>query len=137
MGFGVPYSIVAQFDSLDAHHRSRDLGADRPGRTQESANAAHHAVEPRTDFHRAGKTGFMRLIARFLDEAGARGDYDALLVVAPTACLRSLCAAMQPTTRRKVIATKAKELMKIPLAQLAQHLSQVVAMQSKGRNTDQ
>jgi protein required for attachment to host cells len=126
--FNAPYSIVVEFDSRDAHHRSRDLGADRPGRTQESANAAHHAIAPRTDPHRASKAEFIRLVARYLDEAGLRDDYDALCLVAPAACLNTLSAALQPTTRKKVISTKAKDLMKVPLARLAPHLSQAAAV---------
>ena len=126
MEFSAPYSMVMECDSRDAHHRSRDLRADRPGRIQESANAAHHAIVPRTDPLRASKAEFIRVVARYLDEAGVRNDYDALFLVAPAACLKMLSAALQPATRRKVISTKAKDLMKVPLARLALHLSKIV-----------
>ena len=70
-----------RIDSKSAHLRSSDLGADHPGRVQESASAARHGAEPRTDPHEAAKERFARnsrslapsvVATRRLRRAGAR-----------------------------------------------------------------
>ena len=70
------YDIVYELDSPDAHHLTRDLVSDRPGRVQESAYSGHHAVEPHTDPHEAEKTKFIRTVATYLNESGAKGEFD-------------------------------------------------------------
>ena len=53
---------VSSINSASAHLRSRDLGSDRPGRSFESGNPAHHAVGERHDLHRMAKDTFARLL---------------------------------------------------------------------------
>jgi hypothetical protein len=53
---------VGSVDSASAHLRSRDLGADRPGRSFESGNSARHGVGQRHDLHTMAKEKFVRLV---------------------------------------------------------------------------
>jgi protein required for attachment to host cells len=124
---GNGYTIVAQFDSADAHRPTRALGTDRPPRTQESAYSGRHAIVPRNDLHAASKAQFMRLLAEHLDRAGEHGEYDAMVVVAPTYCLRLLRGRLKPATLRRLRATKAKDLIKTPLAELPADLGTMSA----------
>ena len=55
-----------RIDSKSAHLRSSDIGADHPGRVQESASAARHGAEPRTDPHEAAKERFARNLGAWL-----------------------------------------------------------------------
>jgi len=119
---GRGYSVVTQFDSADAHRPTRALGTERPPRTQESAYSGRHAIEPRRDLHAASKAAFMRFLAEQLDRAGARGECDAMVLVAPSYCLRLLRGGLSPATLRKLRATKAKDLIKIPVAKLPTNL---------------
>ena len=120
---GRGYAAVSAFASIDAHKSSRALGTDRPSRIQESASSAHHAISPRNDLHRAAKTRFMRVVADHLDQAAARQDCDALVPIAPARCLRLLREGLKPSNLRKVRASKAKDLIKVPVAQLSPDLA--------------
>jgi protein required for attachment to host cells len=115
---GRGYAVVSAFASIDAHKPSRALGTDRQPRVQESASSVRHAITPRSDLHGAAKARFMRVVADHLDQAAARGDCDTLVLVAPARCLRLLCERLKASTLRKVRATKAKDLMKVPLSRL-------------------
>jgi len=115
---GRGYDIVTEFDSAEAHQPTRALGSDRPSRTQASGNSARHAIAPRNDLHAASKAHFMGLVAEHLDRASARNECDVLVLVAPTHCLRQLQDGLKPETLRKVQATKAKDLMKVPVTEL-------------------
>jgi protein required for attachment to host cells len=84
------FDTPREFVSADIHRRSRELGAERPGRTHESANSAHHAIQPRKDLHRAEKRSFVEDIATALNEANTRGEFDRLIVVAPAHTLAEL-----------------------------------------------
>jgi len=119
---GRGYTVVTAFDSAEAHQPSHALGSDRPSRTQESGYSGRHAIEPRSDLHAASKTHFMRVVAEHLDRASEHQECDAIVLVAPTHCLQALKDAMKPETLRKLRATKAKDLMKVPLAELSPDL---------------
>ena len=112
------YAVLSEFASANAHRPTRELGTDRPPRTQESAYSGRHAITPRRDLHAASKAEFMRLVANHLDRATAGGECDSMVLVAPTYCLRLLRDALNAATLRKVRSTKAKDLTKTPLAKL-------------------
>jgi protein required for attachment to host cells len=99
---------------------SRERGTERPGRVHESATAARHAVEPRTDPHREAKRAFARHLAERLEAAA--GSYARLLLVAPPAFLGDLRAALGDAARAKLAGTLDKDLAKAPLADIAGHL---------------
>jgi len=117
------YRVVASYESQEAKLPSRELVSTPPSRVQESANPAHHAIEPRQDPHRTQKVAFAREIAGRLNLAGKRGDYDWLVLYADPRSLAVLREALHPTTRRKVKAEIAKDLTKIPVAELPQYFA--------------
>jgi protein required for attachment to host cells len=120
-GFDIQLELV----STEIHSSTRDLGAERPGRGHESANAAHHAVEPREDLHRAEKLQFVDEVAEALNQANARGAFDRLILVAPARALSELRDALDAETGRKVVGELQKDLTKAPVADLAQHFADV------------
>ena len=112
-----------EFVSADIHRATHELGVERPGRTQESANSARHAVEPRQDLHRAEKRNFVDEVARALNEANARHEFDQLVLVAPAHALRELNHALDAPTQRKIGAQLQKDLTNVPNADLAKHVA--------------
>ena len=52
------FDTIQELVSADLHRATHELGAERPGRTRESATSARHAVQPRQDLHRAEKQNF-------------------------------------------------------------------------------
>jgi protein required for attachment to host cells len=117
------YRVVASYESQEAKLPSRELVSTPPGRAQESANPAHHAIEPRQDPHTGRKAAFAREIASHLKVAGKRGDYDWLILYADPRSLAVLREALDPATRRQVKAEIAKDLTKTPVAELPQHFA--------------
>lgn len=112
-----------EFVSADIHRHTHELGMERPGRTHESASSAHHALQPREDLHRADKRDFVYEIARGLNDANARDEFDRLILVAPAHALGELNHALNASTQRKIVAQLQKDLTNVPNADLAKHLS--------------
>jgi protein required for attachment to host cells len=78
-------------DLIGDDRRTSEIGTDRPGRAQESAGTGvRHAMEPRVDWHRQAKQQFARDVASVVNEAGLKGGYDRLVVVAPAEALGDL-----------------------------------------------
>lgn len=118
------YDVIAEYESPEAHLPTRELISDRPGRQQESANAAHHAVESQTDPHRERKQAFAEQIAGRLNAAAAEGAFDELVLYAAPRTLADLRAALDEHSRAKVKAEFPKDLTKIPLAELPRHFAE-------------
>lgn len=116
------FHTINSLDSTAAHHRSADLGTDRPGRSFESASPTRHAIEPKTDPHRAAKHAFVHYLAEQLNEAAAGGQYDRLVLVAPAHALHDLQAALDGLATARLDGTLAKDIVKVPDGDLPAHL---------------
>lgn len=115
-------AIVAEYEAPSARVPSRDIVSDRPGRAQESASPARHAVEPRQDPHRAAKESFLRELADELGRANEQGAFDRLVLYADPHSLAVLRQKLNEATRAKVAAEFSKDLTKVPLPELDRHL---------------
>jgi protein required for attachment to host cells len=113
---------MCSLDSASAHMRSRELGSDRPGRSFESATAAHHAVGQRHDLHAMEKEKFARFVAEEIDAAASRNDFDELLIVAPARTLHELREALGEAAGTRLIGTLEKDLVKTPDHELWPHV---------------
>ena len=120
---GDAFDTHREFVSADIHRPSHELGAERPGRTHESAGSAHHAVQPREDLHRADKRNFVYEVANALNEASMRGDFDRLILAAPAHAMGELHHALDASTQRKIAAELEKDLVNVPNADLAKHFT--------------
>lgn len=110
---------------------SRALGTERPGRVHESASTTRHAIEPRTDPHRAARRAFARRLAEWLEDEADR--FAALLLVAPPAFLGELRAELGPATGRKLAGSLDRDLVKLPLAEIAGHLDAIAREEGSPR----
>lgn len=106
-----------------ANPRSHERGSERPGRSHESASSARHAIEPRTDPHRAAKTAFAKHLAERLEAEAA--SYAGLILVAPPAFLGDLRAELGHAARSKLLGTLDKDLTRLPMAELVPHLAEL------------
>lgn len=113
-----------------AHHipPTHELVPDRQPRSVESVGGARHAIEGRIDPHRKEKQKFIEELAGALAHAVDKGEFDALVVVAPPQALGDLRAAMTERTRKLVVKEIAHDLTKTPEAELAGHLRGVVTL---------
>jgi len=110
------------FAQAEARLPTREVGADRPGRVHESADATRHAMEPRVDWHRFAKEQFARGIADALEAAAGRKLYDALVLVAPPRTLGDLRRALGDHASALVTREIAKDLTNISDHDLPAHL---------------
>jgi protein required for attachment to host cells len=126
---------VQAMDSASAHLRSRDIGSDRPGRAFESATSAHHAVGERHDLHRMEKEKFTRLVAEQLNAAVALGEFDELLLIAPSHAMHELQGSLDAATKSKLVGTLDKDLVKTPDHELWPHVREWVSSERRPSST--
>jgi protein required for attachment to host cells len=119
---GVGFDIVSETISPEAHLPSREVWADRPGRTQESGNSARHSIEPRHDPHEERKTAFIRDLALKLNTAAEQERFDSLILFAPPRSMAELRETLEEGVQRKIKAAAPKDLTKVPLSELPAHL---------------
>lgn len=103
--------------------RAGDILADRPGRVQESANAARHAMEPRSDPVREAQRKLANEMMETLARQHSARAFDQLAIVAAPAMLGDLRDAMPDTLRQVVTGELAKDLTKLPVKELETHLA--------------
>lgn len=115
------YKLIFSEESAATHARSRDLGSDRPGHSQESANSAHHAIEPRHDLHLIEETLFVHTVAAHINREATRGSFDQLVVYAAPRVLSLLRKELEASTLKKVHGEFPKDLTKVPVAELPAH----------------
>ena len=115
---------LSALDAAAAHHRSRELASDRPGRGFESAAPGRHAYEPRHDPHELEKERFAYLIADELNQAAARDTFDELVVAAPARVLHEICRALDANAAERLVGTLEKDLTKVPNHELASHVAE-------------
>jgi protein required for attachment to host cells len=111
-------------DSFTAHKRSADLGSDHPGASYHTGSSAHHSLAPRHDMHALAKEKFAHAVADQLNDAGAAGGFDELVIVAPPHTLSAIREELNRTTDAKIIGTLQKDLLKIPDDELWPHVRQ-------------
>lgn len=115
--------VDSAMDSVAAHRRSADLGADHPGATYHTGSSAHHGLAPRHDMHALAKEAFAHAIADQLNTAAA-GTFDELVIVAPPHTLRAIRQRLNAATDAKVVGTLSKDLLKTPTDELWPHVRQ-------------
>ena len=107
---------------------TRELGTDRPGRSQQRGTTARHAIQPHVDWHRFEKEKFSREMAALIDAAAERGAFDRLVLIAPPRTLGDLRSALGAKARGKVHAEMDKDLTHVTMQELPDYLSDVVAL---------
>ena len=108
---------------------SREIASDRPGRSFDSGGHGRHAMAPPTDPARHARGEFARYVARLLDEQRESGSFERLVVVAPPQFLGDLRAVMSQQLQGTVAAEVAKDLSKLPLHELQDHLRETLDAQ--------
>lgn len=127
-GPGKGLTLLPAEERHHAHKPSREIDADRPGRTHDRQGPGRHAMEPPSDAHRIEKRRFAEELAARLDTAGQTGSYDRLVLVAPAKTLGDLRSALGKESLARVHAELSKDLTHVAEQDLAEHLSTVIAL---------
>lgn len=123
------FTVVDALSSHRARVRPRYLGSDRPGRSHESAASAHHAIAARHDPHELAKEAFLQTVADRLRQGAEGKRYEKLILVAPKRQLGWLRDNLEPCVREKITAEHGKDLTRLPIAQLGEHLTAMLGPQ--------
>jgi protein required for attachment to host cells len=107
---------------------SRDINADRPGRTHDRFGPGRHAMEPPSDPHREEKRRFADLLAEHINAAALKNSYDRLILVAPAKTLGDLRQALSKEAAAKLDGEMPKDLTKVADHDLPDHLTAVIAV---------
>ena len=127
-GSGSGITSVEERIDPEARKPTRDLGADKPGRSFESADNTRHAMASPADWHQEEKQKFLSELAAHLDTAVQQNRFDALVIVAPPEALGLLRKSLAGATAKRVQGELAKDLTNAPEPDLAKALTSVIAL---------
>ena len=116
------FDTVREVTSDTAHRHSHD----HSGRVHESAASARHGIEARHAPDALRKQDFLRGIADELNRGRHRGDFERLVLVAPTRPLGQLVDALDAETEASVVSRLRKDLTRVPDGHLPDHLADIV-----------
>ena len=119
---GAPREVARITDPV-AHQHDRDLMSDRPGRSYESVGGARHAIARENDPRQLEAVRFARRIARRLDAARRKDEFEELIVVAGPPFLGLVRKELSRPTRARVVHEIRKDLVHGPSPVLREHLS--------------
>jgi protein required for attachment to host cells len=88
--------------NANLHHHSSDIDSDKPGRAFSSSGAGRSAHEPEHDPKKMEKHNFVREIAKQLDEACERHEFDRLVIVAPGRSVGEFRTLVSEKVRAKI-----------------------------------
>lgn len=117
---------VGHHEFVGDRRRTREIGAERPGRVFESADSSRHAYAPRVDWHEFEKERFAREMAGMLNRARVEQRFDRLVLVAPPATLGDLRRELDRATVRTVFAELPKDLTHVEVRDLPAHLEKIM-----------
>ncbi len=121
---GAPREVGRISDPLARLH-DRDLATDRPGRSYESVGGARHSVQGKETPRHTEAVRFARRIARRLDDARRKDEFDQLVVVAGPPFLGLVRQQMSGPTRALVAREIPKDLVHSAPEVLAQRLAAI------------
>lgn len=128
-GSGTGLTAVSAAENPGAHSPTRDLGTDKPGRSQDSSGlGGRHAVAPPVDWHRFEKEKFAREMAAVVNKAALAGEFDRLVIAAPPHTLGDLRKALDAHAAAKVTGEINKDLTQLGAHDLAAHLGDLVRL---------
>ncbi|HEX7130181.1 MAG TPA: host attachment protein [Rhodanobacteraceae bacterium] len=117
-----PLTEIACFASPESRVRARDTTTHRLPRTNESASAARHAIEPHTPLRQKSSQRFARLLGDALGRGRDEHRYERLVLVAPPRFLGSLHEALDEPLRACVVQEIGHDLTTLPIHALRERL---------------
>jgi protein required for attachment to host cells len=120
-------SEVGRISDPVAHLHEQDMVSDRPGRGHASVGGARHAMELEDEPRRQEAVRFAKRIARRLDEARRKGEFEELIVVAGPPFLGVMRQQLSRPTRQRVVHEIRKDLVHGTVESLRRHLPESAA----------
>ena len=125
-GPGLPIDVVNKIDNPRGRLKSRDIDADRPGRTFDRRGFGRHATSTEESPTEHFEHGFAVRLAEQVDHDRALDAFDLLVLVAPPKLLGLLRHELPKPTRRLVVGELAKDLVDPTPTEVREQLADVV-----------
>jgi len=93
------------------------LGADRPGRSYQSAGRHRSAVE-QTDLHDEAERSFLHMLAKHLNDAVKSGQTKVIVLVAPPRALGMIRHDRPSALQHAIIREITKDAVKLPIPEI-------------------
>ena len=128
-GPGKGMRALPDLEMSQAHLKSGDIMADRPGRSGGTgASGTRSAVEYKSDPVDVRERQFVEHLAKVLDAKLAEGAFSRLIIAAAPIALGELRPALSEGEKKTIIAELPKDLTNIPTAKLAEHFDGLIAV---------
>ncbi len=101
---------------------TREIGADKPGRTHSSAGSGSSSVT-QTDWHNQAEQAFLTHLAQKLDAAVAVGKAKSIILAASPRALGMIRPAYSHALRAAIRTEVDKDLVRLPVYEIEKHLS--------------
>jgi protein required for attachment to host cells len=111
------------------HLQTRDIMADRPGRSISSAGSGgRSAMEYSSDPVKVRERRFVTDLAEVLDRYFRDGRFERLIIAAAPTALGDIRPALSKELSRVVLAELPKDLTRVPVANLDSHFEDLLAV---------
>jgi Protein required for attachment to host cells len=125
--FGIPRKgadliEIACFTHPNARSPGQHPEHGRLGRTNESANSAHHAIEPHTSLREKHAMQFADLLCDTIRQGRMENQYDHLVLMAPPRFLGVLRDRLDEQALKCVVAEVSNDLLALSPAELRAYL---------------
>jgi len=127
-GPGKGLAALSDGEMQGSHAATQEVGSERPGRVHDRLGPGRHAMAPRVDWHEQQKQDFLKALAARLDRAAAEKAFDRLILVAPAKALGELRAALGHVAAEQIAGELPKDLTKVPVQDLSDHLDDLIAL---------
>ncbi len=111
----------------DVNPASHEQGSDRPGRHVKATGGDRRSATEPTDWHDLEEHVFAGRVAEALEKVVRERKVKALVVVAPPRTLADLRQAFHADVKARIVAELNKDLTKLPLIEIEQHLQNLQA----------
>lgn len=113
---------LAVLEHPESRLHTRDLVSDKPGRSFESMGAARHAIELPTSPKQLEFVSFAKELARYLEEARTKGEFDRLYLAASPTLLGLLRQELTPLVTKLLNGEVNKDMTHLDSREIISHL---------------
>lgn len=121
-----PITEVETLTHPEGRMHDREITSDLPGRAYDSKGRGRHTMEQPTDPKQELAIEFARMIARHLDSARVKREFEQLVIVAPPSFLGLLREQLTNTCRKLVAFELNKSLVQNTPEEIRSHLPKLL-----------
>jgi len=121
-GLGGDLEQIATWASPDARKLTRELGAERPGRSQAAPGQARHGYANKEDWHQQAEKETAKKMSDYLNRKHHANKFDRVVVIAPPKTLGQVRPALKFRDQPGVVREYPKDLANLSIHELKSYL---------------